>query len=355
MGKFRSVPNPEVSQAQYTKACEDWLSSPPIVDLRSKLGPKLAKAYRAVTPGMIEAVLPFACNIMEAGEKTCVLQAAKLETALAECMRLSSVFCNGSSREKLAYDATCHLQSCFAMLRYLKAEEGGIGGKRQYPKSGGFRRRVHSGMWEKLVVILDKMVATTRAPVPEDDGDDLVDEHTEPTRPSTALDEQGFPTIFKQYLAGSPSPEPKRPVASGIFDEDGFPFFDGDSSCPSPVLTPVTGIAATPVTPSSRKRKKQIVAARSSKKRVKDSIDTPYLAVHLAFSDKPNLRAELRGVMIDGDGKRVRRHILTLTHVAHGPKYQERAAMIRDRIVADKLNKHDAIKLRDDICGDSGP
>ena len=147
----RSVANLAVDGNAYIEALQDWLMSPPVVPVRSRIGTMVAEC-RAVSPAAAEACLPAVEELIAAGLRSGVAQPSKLEFAmkrvLASCPALL-----GSDRDPdlLSHQVANHLQAVLAMIRYIRAEDSNISlSARRYAKTGGLRKAMSSRQWSLL-------------------------------------------------------------------------------------------------------------------------------------------------------------------------------------------------------------
>ena len=85
---------------------------------------------------------------------------------------------------------------------------------------------------------------------------DLMGPQTQDPQPvEIALDDNGWPTIFKDVLLDAPT-DPVADSNPRVFDEDGFPKFDDEDVLPEPEPD------MEPVPPRSRKRKAAVLARK---------------------------------------------------------------------------------------------
>lgn len=346
-GRFRSVSNLAVPQQAYSSAVSHWLSLPPVMALRCKLGPSLSRDFRSVTPGMLEACLPLIEKLLHAGETSCVMQACKMEVALKTELSKNSILLGLDDCDKLAYEATNHIQNCFAMLRYLKLENDGASGSpsRPYPKSGGFRRRVPSTLWPALDELMEGMKVCRASKVP------------------TSLDSQGFPTIFSQFLAQEQDAqlEVKRACSEEtvVFDEEGFPVMTepAHTVAEEPCKMALDDLIE-PLPLSSKQRKKAILERRQASRTTRRSPaavklsrgspddNIPFQKLCLAISQKPKPRAELTGRIQLPDGSLKRMHVFTLTLASWGETFEKDAKHLKSTMEANNMTKAQAMELK---------
>lgn len=149
----------------YNEGVHEWLATPPVCPVRTKCGPKLAKHFRHVTPGMIVALVPLVSSLVGAGLTTGVCQISKLEQALRVQLGSNVVLRGGElDLEKLVYDVANHIQQVFAVFRYIKQEEISQTPDqyRRFPKTGGIRNKLASSDWALVGPVLEKLDVLTR-------------------------------------------------------------------------------------------------------------------------------------------------------------------------------------------------
>ena len=139
----------------YNEGVHEWLATPPVCPVRTKCGPKLAKHFRHVTPGMIVALVPLVSSLVGAGLTTGVCQISKLEQALRVQLGSNVVLRGGElDLEKLVYDVANHIQQVFAVFRYIKQEEISQTPDqyRRFPRpvASGTRWLLQIGRWSAL-------------------------------------------------------------------------------------------------------------------------------------------------------------------------------------------------------------
>ena len=79
-----------------------------------------------------------------------VINAVKFESALTQVLgNEHRVLLEGECMEKLVLSVGCHVQSVFAMCRYMKQEQESKGesGSRRFPRTGGFRKTMSAEDW----------------------------------------------------------------------------------------------------------------------------------------------------------------------------------------------------------------
>lgn len=195
MRRVRSTANLCDGAAVYRKCVKEWLLTPTISSLRSRVGPRLTKDLCGVTPSVIQRVSPLVIALIDEGCTSGVIQATKLEQSVLEEPWTHEVLAGSAELDSLAHDFTCHMQAVFSLLRAMRAEDLSAGGTKKYPETGGFRRRLASADWNVLHPILKQIE------VPSDtQREELVD-------PVDVLDtdSSGFPIVFCRALSNNVS------------------------------------------------------------------------------------------------------------------------------------------------------
>ena len=127
MGRARRVAVLSVPASAYEKALSDFLLSPPVLPLRTRLG-VLVTDFRAITPSAVEACAAAVLALLKIGLVTAVMQLAKAETAFRRILAANIALLGvDKSADTLAAAAATHLQCVFSMLRSVKTEEEGLG------------------------------------------------------------------------------------------------------------------------------------------------------------------------------------------------------------------------------------
>ena len=123
--RARTKPNLSVSELQYKEALHALLvADPPMVDLKTKLGPVLAKHQKQVTPGHLCSLEKLWCPLISSGCKQLVLQSQKIRSALHTLVSENNFLIPDGTKSILAPviidDVKAHIMDCAAIMRALK-------------------------------------------------------------------------------------------------------------------------------------------------------------------------------------------------------------------------------------------
>ena len=126
-GKKRTRPNLEVPEQQYKVALTElFLNSPPILDMRAKVGPKLASTVKQVSPGHLLAIHKAWPTLIDCGCANLVLQSKKILSALHQLVAENRILIPADMQEVqvpcLIHCVKDHLMKCAEMMRALKNE-----------------------------------------------------------------------------------------------------------------------------------------------------------------------------------------------------------------------------------------
>ena len=79
LSKGRTRANLEATELQYKAALHElFLSDPPVLDMKAKLGPNLVSQVKQVTPGALLAVHNISMPLIQSGCGNMVLQSKKV-------------------------------------------------------------------------------------------------------------------------------------------------------------------------------------------------------------------------------------------------------------------------------------
>ena len=134
------TPNLQVTEEQYKDALHALLvAEPPLLDMRSKLGPVFAKHLKQVTPGHLVSLEKLWYQLINKGCKQLVLQSNKIKLALFKLVHENSVLIPSGTLPVLTPvivdDVKQHIMDCAAIMRALKNE--GMSGARHYNVAAG--------------------------------------------------------------------------------------------------------------------------------------------------------------------------------------------------------------------------
>ena len=129
--RSRTKPNLQVTEEQYKDALYALLvAQPPLLDMRSKLGPILAKHVKQVTPGHLVSLEKLWHPLINNGCKQLVLQSLKIKLALFKLVHENSLLIQAGTPPVLipciVDDVRQHIMDCASGMRALK--NGGMQG-----------------------------------------------------------------------------------------------------------------------------------------------------------------------------------------------------------------------------------
>ena len=123
--RARTRPNLNVSEDQYKNALHALLvAAPPMVDLKTRLGPQLAKHQKQVTPGHLVSLEKFWHPLINNGCQQLVLQSQKIRSALHQLVHENSLLIREGTPQVavpcIIDDVKQHIMHCASMMRGLK-------------------------------------------------------------------------------------------------------------------------------------------------------------------------------------------------------------------------------------------
>ena len=274
--RSRTKPNLQVTEAEYKDSLHALLvAEPPLLDLRSKLGPQLAKHVKQVTPGHLVSLQKLWYQLIKVGCKQLVLQSNKIKCALFALVHENSLLIQPGTLPVMIpviiEDAKQHIMDCASLMRSLKNED--MKGARRYNLSAGLKHKMFGVHMQVLGPILQQMEFADLVLVPDSTVIDMasipllpppkllpgmplahipwplttptksqgIDRQTTPEKlllpdssmgpevmgtcssmkkgldPEVVLDDQGWPTIFSDIN-----------MAGVAVDDDGYPTIFGD-------------------------------------------------------------------------------------------------------------------------------
>ena len=117
-----SLANTAISQLEYEDVISQWLSSPPLGSVRARLGMKLVRNYRQVTPHMLESARGLVKALLSMGLTSGVLQATRFEGALAKVLGRNPVLAAGEPDSgKFVLEIGIHMRCLFCNAQALEA------------------------------------------------------------------------------------------------------------------------------------------------------------------------------------------------------------------------------------------
>ena len=158
--RSRTKPNLQVTEEQYKDALHALLvAEPPLLDMRSKLGPVLAKHVKQVTPGQLVSLEKLWYQLINKGCKQLVLQSNKIKIALFKLVHENSLLILPGTLPVLipviVDDVKQHIMDCAAIMRALKNE--GMSGARHYNVAAGLKNKMVGVHMQVLGPILQNM------------------------------------------------------------------------------------------------------------------------------------------------------------------------------------------------------
>ena len=158
--RSRTKPNLQVTEEQYKDALHALLvAEPPLLDMRSKLGPVLATHVKQVTPGHLVSLQKLWYQLINKGCKQLVLQSNKIKLALFKLVHENSVLILSGTLPVLipviVDDVKQHIMDCAAIMRALKNE--GMSGARHYNVAAGLKNKMVGVHMQVLGPILQEM------------------------------------------------------------------------------------------------------------------------------------------------------------------------------------------------------
>ena len=371
--RHRSTADLSLPVSLYETAVATWLTSPPIVAVRMRLGPAgVSRDPRSITPTMLENTLPLLDTLINGGVTSGVIQPSKLQLAVKVYLSRNPMLLSpGENPEIVTNDCVTLVLNCFSMMRHLIMEDRPGERKRAYQKTGGFRRKCSIAQWQQFHPLLDMMhdicvkdsapSGTSRSVSPAAPLSDAISGAGMPSDLATMLgddeDDHGFPLVFKKFLAshGIKRQQSASPATTCHYDSEGFPLSDMEDRpvTPRKFVTfddadrPVTPQKSSndpqlyeplaPIVPSSRSRRAQVLSSTPVKKRparaptsskkqrpmATDSdprLCSPLIKARICCTDSPEgrRRAEIIG-FIAGDPKKI--HIATFWEHRHGEDF----------------------------------
>ena len=158
--RARTKPNLQVTEDQYQDALHALLlADPPLLDMKSKLGPVFCKHVKQVTPGHLVSLEKFWYPIIHHGCKQLVLQSNKIKAALHKFVLHNNVLIPHGTLPVLIPviidDVKQHIMDCAAMMRALKND--GMSGARCYGLASGLKNKMVGVHMQVLGPILQHM------------------------------------------------------------------------------------------------------------------------------------------------------------------------------------------------------
>ena len=166
--RSRSVANLSVPVQVYREAVHQWLSTPPIVSLRQKVGPTMVFDARAVTPPLAVSLAPLLSRlVLDGGCASAVLQMPKLEAALRVELADNAVLRGGvddmDKLELLVSETSSHVQTTLGVLRAIRLEDLASSSAKRFSKTSRFRRTMGTQEWAVLGPLISAITPSVLA------------------------------------------------------------------------------------------------------------------------------------------------------------------------------------------------
>ena len=167
-----------------------------VMPFEHKVGPRLVGDYRGVTPSQMKKLSDLMLIMLQNGCQGAVVHGTRLERGISEFLGNNTRLLSDPNRlDSLPFEFANHIMSNFKMLRYMVAEDESASSlTRRYPRSGGFRRTMRSSDWEWVRPLMDLVKHTGSENL--HGFEKLLDADAE-----VEVDEEGWPTIFKTFMA----------------------------------------------------------------------------------------------------------------------------------------------------------
>ena len=125
VARSRTKPNLQVTEEHYKDALHALLvAEPPVLDMRSKLGPVLAKHVKKLTPGHLVSLEKLWYQLVNHGCKQLVLQSNKIRVALVKLVHENSLLIMHGTLPLLipviTDDVKQHIMDCATVMRAFK-------------------------------------------------------------------------------------------------------------------------------------------------------------------------------------------------------------------------------------------
>jgi hypothetical protein len=171
--RSRTKPNLQVTQDQYRESLYALLvAEPPVLDLRSKLGPHLAKHPKQVTPGHLVSLQKLWIHLIRVGCKQLVLQSNKIKSSLFQLVHENNVLLQPGTAPLMIPviidDVKQHIMECASLMRSLKNDS--VGSTRHYSLAAGLKHKMFGVHMQHLAPILHQMDFSELVLVPDSCG-----------------------------------------------------------------------------------------------------------------------------------------------------------------------------------------
>ena len=168
--RSRTKPNLQVTEAEYKGSLYALLvAEPPLLDLRSKLGPHLAKHAKQVTPGHLVSLQKLWHHLIKVGCKQLVLQSNKIKASLFALVHENSVLIQPGTVPVMIPviidDVKQHIMECASLMRSLKNDD--VRSTRHYSLAAGLKHKMFGVHMQHLGPILQQMDFSELVLVPD--------------------------------------------------------------------------------------------------------------------------------------------------------------------------------------------
>ena len=148
------------------------VAEPPVLDLRSKLGPHLAKHPKQVTPGHLVSLQKLWYHLIRVGCKQLVLQSNKIKSSLFQLVHENNVLLQPGTAPLMIPviidDVKQHIMECASLMRSLKNDS--VGSTRHYSLAAGLKHKMFGVHMQHLAPILQQMDFSELVLVPDSCG-----------------------------------------------------------------------------------------------------------------------------------------------------------------------------------------
>ena len=148
------------------------VAEPPLLDLRSKLGPHLAKHPKQVTPGHLVSLQKLWIHLIRVGCKQLVLQSNKIKSSLFQLVHENNVLLQPGTAPLMSPaiidDVKQHIMECASLMRSLKNDS--VGSTRHYSLAAGLKHKMFGVHMQHLAPILHQMDFSELVLVPDSCG-----------------------------------------------------------------------------------------------------------------------------------------------------------------------------------------
>ena len=321
------------------------MDSPPLTSLRQKFGGVLVKDYRAVTPPMVSSVESLLMSFFDVGLTSAVVSAYKVEHSLHRCLAQNHLLSGGDNVEKLVLCCSSHLQAVLTMLRNFHREAQNPWGPRQFPKSGGFRKRMAYEHW----AILEKLTSRISPDAPSRESSVGLSHASSRTSLASEnaiveLTDDGYPAVFKPFfrsdameepepaplqLVPSPrSPSPRSPWSTGTQWYPAAQTDEPEPVCPHPKRRKQLALKGEIKTPQKKTKASPKPSPQKTTAPVHSDVDgLPIERSKLFVTKEASPRGEITAWV-----QKKRIHLATFTFKKYGEVFKDHAKALHDRV-----------------------